>query len=61
MEDIWLVTCETCRRRLSISAPSEPEARRRLVRHHVHGAARVEEESPMEGVRKWPWRKAWEW
>lgn len=31
------------------------------MRHHVHGAARVEEESPMEGVRKWPWRKAWEW
>ena len=56
MEDVWLVTCETCRRPFSISASSESEARRRLARHHIHGAARVEEEHPMEGegVRKWP-------
>ena len=48
MEDIWLIACETCRRSFSISAPSESEARMRFARHHVHGAARVEEAHPME-------------
>lgn len=49
MEDVWLVTCETCRRSFSISASSEPEAKRKFVRHHVHGATQVEEARPTEG------------